>query len=287
MIREKAKYIYNNLEKFLYAHNFLSSKKLSLPDFLCIGAQKSGTTWLAENLRCHPQVCLPMREKGGESHYFDREFHRSLHYYSKLFMLTDDYIQGEIIPAYSILPIDRIKFIRKIMPNVKLIFLMRNPIDRAWSQAFMNLVSLPQRKFETVNESEFYQHFQSERSLKRGDYLTIVDNWLSVFPQKQLYIGFFEDIINSPQKLMLDIFSHIGVSTDVDWNNFPLNKRILPPKTATKDSGHIGHNRVCTSIPQNFKSYLLEMYSQDLDKLYQRFGHPVTKWKHQNDSINV
>lgn len=73
---------------------------------------------------------------------------------------------------------------------------MRNPIDRAWSQVLMNLTR--DRKYEEIHQSDFVDHFGADRFLMRGDYRTILDHWLSVFPEKQLFIGFFEDIVERP-----------------------------------------------------------------------------------------
>ena len=256
------------LEKSLYFFNLKSAKNLTLPDFLCIGAQKSGTTWLAENLQCHPQIYLPMRKKKRGLRYFDLNFYSTLDSYAQNFQEKYNRIQaqGEVVPDYSCIRIDRIKFIYKIMPKIKLIFLIRNPIDRAWSHAYMTLVSLKQRKYEDVKESEFYQHFQSKESLERGDYITILDNWLSVFPPSQLYIGFFEQITDSPKQIMTDIFNHLEVSTDVNWNNFSIQSRILPPRTANKDMSHINHSRITPPMPSEYRDFLMaleELFGND------------------------
>ena len=127
-------------EKPLYGCGLFSTRSLRLPRFMGIGAHKAGTSWLHVNLQAHPQLFLP-RQK--ELHYFDSYFHsRTLRFYSGQFESADAKIRGEITPAYSILSPKRIRFIRKIMPDVRLIFIMRNPIDRSWSAALMDLLTL-------------------------------------------------------------------------------------------------------------------------------------------------
>ena len=125
------------LEHWAYRQGLLSPRALSLPHFLGIGAVKAGTTWLYRNLRCHPELYLPHPK---EVHYFDQRFDRGLRFYAGKFEDGRARVRGEITPAYSALPPDRIRFIRSVMPDLKLIFLMRNPVDRAWSHALMDLV---------------------------------------------------------------------------------------------------------------------------------------------------
>jgi Sulfotransferase family len=156
-------------------------------DFLGIGAQKAGTTWLWEMFREHPQVWLPPRK---ELHYFDRALtypspsflatdqplrrwtSRAPHdrqcrvkcwhavrrhmrardwpalrwdlryyfgrfddcWYLSLFAQGSGRVRGELTPSYSILDTADVARIARLAPALKIIFLLRNPIDRAWSQ---------------------------------------------------------------------------------------------------------------------------------------------------------
>jgi len=253
---------YAYAEKRISARIMRTNANLYLPDFLGIGAQKAGTSWLYENLRRHPALYLP---ESKELHYFDWNFFKSLRFYSAKFEPGCQKVKGEITPGYSILSLGRIRLIRALMPDVRLIFLMRNPIDRAFSQALMNLVNFPNRAFKEVGESEFYSHFKAKRSVKRGNYLTILDNWLSVFPHEQLYIGFFEDITDCPQKLLGEVFAHIGVSQEVDWSSFPYRRVI------NKNPG--------IPMPKKYRDLLKEIYCQDIENLYARFGDRVATWR--------
>jgi hypothetical protein len=155
-------------------------------DFLGIGAPRSGTSWLWENLRHHPEIWMPYRK---ELHYFDRStsypspshlsqpsplkrlfglsepshrYRRILaksahdvlrqpsvsraswylnylfgHYddewYASLFAQGAGKLKGEVTPAYAILKSEDVANIHSLMPDIKLIYLMRNPIERSWS----------------------------------------------------------------------------------------------------------------------------------------------------------
>lgn len=245
----------------LYTLGIRSPGGLCVPDFLGIGAQRAGTTWLYENLRHHPELYLPEPK---ELHYFDWNVHQSLGSYCAKFQPGRGKVKGEITPGYSIIPSGRIRFIRAIMPNVRLLFMMRNPVARAWSQAIMNLMRLRRRTFEELSDAELFAHFRASASVKRGDYQTILTKWLTVFPREQLYIGFFEDIAARPQELLRDIFTHLGVSRDVDWHSFPFNK--------------VFNQNAEMAMPEKYRAFLEEMYATDILALHDQFGDRVAGW---------
>jgi hypothetical protein len=253
--------LYATVEKWPYYLGIRSTTDLYLPDFLVIGAQKAGTSWLYKNLCCHPELYLPETK---ELHYFDSFFYRSLKSYSLNFESGGLNVKGEITPDYSAIHLKRIRFIRSTMPDLKIIFFMRNPVDRAWSQALMNIVRNPKRNIREVEDSEFFAHFKHDRSVMRGDYQTILDKWLSQFPPEQMHIGFFEDIVNSPKETLCEVFGYLGVSIDVDWDSFPYNKVVnANPKIP---------------IPEKYKVFLQDMYRSDIVLLKERFGLRVDSW---------
>lgn len=158
--------MYSRLEKPLYANLIIKSENLCLPDFLGIGAMKSGTTWLFENLRCHPEVYLPEQK---ELYYFSLYFYTGrLSSYSSNFTNGVDLVKGAITPGYSTLSVDRIRFIRSIMPGVKLVFIIRDPVERTWSEAYMNLVAKLGKKLQDVSYDEFIKYFQSDQCSQNG-----------------------------------------------------------------------------------------------------------------------
>lgn len=260
---------YSRCEKSLYTNGTCSVKRLCLPDFLGIGLPQSGTTWLYDNLRCHTQLFLPATK---ELHYFDRQFHRSLRFYSNQFESRSDRKNGEITPGYSRLIPERIRFIRNIMPDVRLILLVRNPIQQQWSTARRILSRISNNQLSDIDEALFYAVFKGQGGLE-GDYvpghnakqiLNLLDNWLSIFPRDQLYIGYFDDIIHRPKKLLCQIFQHIGVSGDVDWKTFPYRE------AANKNPDF--------PLPRKFREFLEEMHRNDIEILCERFGAP-TEWR--------
>src|SRR5262245_45560865 len=106
------------------------------PDFLVISPPKTGSTWLARNLRCHPELFVPAIKEVKYFSCFLRWL--DLNWYLDHFSEGEGRVKGEASPSNAILPVERIRIIRRLMPDVKLIFLMREPIARAWSHARHN-----------------------------------------------------------------------------------------------------------------------------------------------------
>lgn len=175
--------------------------------FLGIGAQKAGTTWLYEQISHHPQLAFPL---GKEAHFWDRP-HDAVSIADYLSHFTNvSAIAGEMTPSYAILPSLTVREIRACNPHLRLIYLIRNPIDRAWSSALMAL----QRAQMTIDEASdtwFSDHFHSAASLKRGDYQSCLETWRAVFPDEQLLVLRFEQIALEPESLLNRCFQHLGV----------------------------------------------------------------------------
>ncbi len=175
--------------------------------FLGIGAQKAGTTWLFRMLSQHPNIAFP---HGKEIHYWNRQYpkHPPEDYLSKF--ISNTLAEGEITPAYAFLPLETIKQIHHHAPDLRIIYIIRNPIDRAWSSARMALVRA-EMTFTEASDQWFIDHFNSQGSLLRGDYERSISNWTQVFNSDNLLILSFEDIHQSPQSLLEKCCQHIGV----------------------------------------------------------------------------
>lgn len=244
-------------EKWAYQRGIRSTEGLTLPHFLCIGAQKAGTSWLYENLRRHPELYLPDQK---ELHFFDRRFHRPLASYAAKFSAAGSRKAGEVTPSYSDLPLERIRYIRAVMPNVRLILLLRNPIDRAWSHAQMHLLEKGERprRMEEVPDEEWIAHFRSTDSRAKGDYLRIIQNWTQEFAREQLLTGFFEDIVKAPETLLSEVCSHLGVTTPDDWTDYLLRSVV---NKGRKDR-----------LPDHLREELVRLYAEDIASLQATFG---------------
>lgn len=175
--------------------------------FLGIGAQKSGTSWLHAVLGQHPLVRFPGVK---EVHFWDHQRHLGLDWYEALFAGDDGRRAGEITPAYAILPPATIAEVRAAFPAVRLVYLIRNPIERAWSSAKM-AVGRAEMRVDEASDRWFADHFRSAGSLARGDYETCLRNWLAHFPADQLLIQRYETIVDHPGEVADACCDHLGI----------------------------------------------------------------------------
>ncbi len=205
--------------------------RAKLPQFLVISPPKTGSTWLAENLRCHPQLFIPPVK---EVKYFSSLYKWfDLGWYADHFVPAGERIAGEASPSYAILPVEQIQAIRRLLPDLKLIFLMRDPIARAWSHAKHSHryresnFKESTKKYEEVADAEWEANFFHDWPLTSGDYLGQLKRWSAVFPREQIYVGFYESIGTRPVEMLRQVFAFLGVELDVDFSTFPVSERIL------------------------------------------------------------
>jgi hypothetical protein len=185
-------------------------------------------------------------------------------WYASLFAHANGRLPGEITPAYSALGDAAISHVHSLMPAAKLILLLRDPIERAWSHARMDLAQVPGRKAGSIGEAEFLAHFMGVASKRRGSYPDIIDRWLSHYPEKQLFLGFYDDIELCPDELLIRIFRFLEVSAD---------KAHIPPTV------HVRVNAGARErIPEALHVRLAELYLDDLRELARRYGSYPQQW---------
>lgn len=218
-----------------------------MPDFLGIGAQKAGTTWLHAQLARHPQLRLPAEK---ELHFWNRYYDRGIAWYQSCFPAAGEgERQGEITPAYGFLPVEKIQEIHALWPQLRMIYSVRDPVARAWSSARMAL-ERAEMTLEEASDAWFIDHFTSQGSLARGDYETCMRNWLTVFPPAQFLLLEFEDIKNRPLALLHRCCEHLGVDAGF------YNEASLPVMQEKVNRGN------AAPIRPALKSFLQELYAE-------------------------
>lgn len=177
-------------------------------DFLGIGAQKCGTTWLYEQLGRHPEIEFPA---GKEIHFWNAHRARGIEWYRSLFIAcASGRKKGEITPAYALLLPSTLREIREFAPGVRMIYVIRNPIERAWSAACMALERAEMALTE-ASDQWFIDHFRSSGSLRRGDYESCLRNWRSVFGAEPILVLRYEMLCREPLAFLQACCRHLGV----------------------------------------------------------------------------
>lgn len=234
-------------------------------DFVGIGAQKAGTTWLYHQLCKHPDIDFPA---GKEIHFWDLKCDKGIDWYRQLFPSVPGRVQGEITPAYAMLGRDRVRQVRESFPDIRLVYLMRNPIERAWSAALMAL-SRAEMELEEASDQWFIDHFRSAGSLRRGDYEACLRTWLACFPAEQLMLARFERIIEEPRQLLADTCRHLGVS--------PQPMQVLDPEALGQRIRPVAGER-SENIRESLLPSLREIYYPKIELLGRFLGDDLTAW---------
>lgn len=178
----------------------------SAPTFLGIGPPKCATTWLDAVLREHPDVLLPADQK--EVFYFDRFHERGDTWYSGLFNGNESYsASGEISTSY-IHSDETLQRVRDYNPKMKIIVLLRNPVNRMISNYRMFVEN--GRTGASFEDALLEQPIIVEYS-RYGELLERVSKF---FPRDQVYVGIYEEIFSGQEEMLTfleDLLGFLGV----------------------------------------------------------------------------
>jgi hypothetical protein len=190
---------------------------MSGPDYLVIGAQKAGTTWLEKNLCQHPQIGAPSHK---ELHFFDKEenFSRGREWYEQQF---GEGVSGEFTPNYFWIPSTAQEVyesgqarsiperIYTMYPKARFILILRDPVARAKSAYYHHIRARRVRPDQTIREVAHQFGI-----LSMGDYARILKAWWNVFPREQFHIMLYEEaILESPLDAIQSCYAFLGVES--------------------------------------------------------------------------
>jgi hypothetical protein len=263
-----------------------TSSLRALPDFLIIGAQKGGTTSLYLYLNEHPNI-------GGavikEVSYFDKNYSLGLAWYRAQFptplrkLYTRDirkqnYIVGEASPGYLVYPHSPAR-IAQILPRVKLIALLRNPVERAYSQyrhnvergyeqlSFADAIEAEEERTQAEKEKVLSdEHYNSTAFfrysyLARGVYVDQLKHWLDFFPREQLLLLKSEELNSEPTEIFKQTLAFLNVP-------------VLIPGSLQKEFKHYNKSadKVASKIDPALRERLVAYFAPHNARLYEFVG---------------
>lgn len=174
---------------------------------------KSGTSTLAHHLSQHPEVFMLDREV----HFFYEQgkghWQEGPEWYRDQFQeASPEQVVGEKTPTYSYLP-GVAERIHELLPDVKLIWIFRDPIDRAYSNYWHAVCRgvEPLRFDEAVRQED--ERGVWKGYVRRSRYAEQVSRYLDVFDQEQMHFSLFEDLKDSPQSVLREVFRFLGVDS--------------------------------------------------------------------------
>ena len=266
---------------------------------LGIGAQKSGTTWLHDQLSKCTNVDLGFIK---EYHVFDALFSKHCARYKQKLVSdlvnpklnldnlllkkklefienpdnyfnyfnglisnnTDVQLVGDITPAYSMLHSEHFTFIKEGLTrrgfDVRVVFIMRDPFDRAWSMLRMNRDNIkrknPEHELTTNEEQALLDTYKKPDSVLRTTYERTILEIEKVFAANEIFYGFYETFFNNENYTQLEKFLGINIGTP----NFRLK---------------INDVKISNSLSVSTKSEIVNFYSNTYSFISSRFGSKV------------
>lgn len=210
----------------------LTGRWRALPDFLIIGVKRGGTTSMWNYLIRHPSVLpmFPAAQQLKSSHYFYANFHRGLDWYRSHFPIRrpSGTVVGEASPYYLYYPHAPAR-IRAVMPDVKIVVLLRDPVERAYSH-------FRERTNNGVEDLSFEEALAAEETRTKGEwermladplyyskphdyytyrdrgiYLPQLQRWHEHFPREQLLLVRSEDMYADPEAAFQEVTDFLGV----------------------------------------------------------------------------
>lgn len=303
---------------------------MTLPNFLIIGAAKSGTSSLWSYLRQHPQIYLPTKKEPNffafEGHELDFKgpgdaatiYNRIYKYsvtdrnsYLALFDgVTTETAIGEASVRYLYYP-QSVENIAQNLPGVKMIVILRNPIERLYSHYCMNawtfgLEPLTLQQALAAEPERRQQHWGWDwHYVGIGMYYQQLKRYYQRFEPHQIRVFLYEDFLHSPLKILQEIYAYLGVDADFQadmshkskvaywpqsrWayqllsqpNPFKSSLRRILPKTTFKNviNKAIALNqRAVPPLEPAIRADLQEVFREDIAKLAQLIDRDLTRW---------
>ncbi|MDX8338069.1 sulfotransferase domain-containing protein [Draconibacterium sp. IB214405] len=178
-------------------------------DFIIIGAMKAGTTSLYEVLKAHPDISF---SKIKEAHFFSttKNWEKDLPKYHKLFKEEEGKLYGEASPSYSAMPEfqNSAKIIHAYNPEMKIIYMVRNPIDRSISH-YMHIF---ERGYTNLPIDEAFE--KNPQIVKSSCYFYQVKPYLELFGKEQIFFIDFEDYIKDRKRVLKELSGFLEIDPE-------------------------------------------------------------------------
>lgn len=263
------------------------------PDFFCIGSEKAGTTWLWHAMLLHPEIGVPQSK---EMRYFngppslDLSHFRALKTfledprnapqrpafmervatemrllyggedgYLRIFGQLTGSVVGDLTPQYCLLPTHRIKAMKALSPDARIIYMLRDPTDRIIAGAKM----VCRREEETLSDDAILRHAKNPVQERLSNTAWHLEKFEAVFGADRIHVALFDDIKTRPNALLAEICAFLGVPP-----------HDIPQETLTKPVNKGSDFRPSLDVQRKLYDRLRGVYLE----LEPRFPEHVATW---------
>lgn len=263
---------------------------MKLPNFIIFGVQKAGTTSIYTYLKQHPQIYMsPVKEtnfwstdsKNIEPNGTPKKSNKilTIEQYAQLFEnVKDEIAVGEASPNYLFHYQISSKLIYQHLPQVKLIAILRDPAERAYSDYLMNIRDAKSIGGRTLTEQLKYSSHKSY-VLRKGLYYQPLKHYLEKFGHEQIRVYLYDDLCQSPVKFMQNMYEFLEVdptfipdtTRKAQEGKLPKNQAVNNLLRTQNPIRKVAATALKTFFPlevrQNIRSRILEINSIDKKQL--------------------
>jgi hypothetical protein len=268
-----------------------SGSEQARPDFLCVGVHKGGTTWLYQQLDSHPDFWMPPLK---ELHYFDQlsRVQRSsssrcrderdvcflenikslsakpfldLEHYARLFEPKGPLLSGDISPNYSTLSNEVIRRVVRYFPDLKVIFLARDPVERLWSHLSMEVHYHQIEAFDVTDIDEVNRKLLRRGMLLRSYPSAVVTRWKRYVHPDRFRVYFFDDLQRNPTELRRSILDFLGADPD-------------KPSSQISANSNSWARMEKLVLTEKVRSHLARFFKKELKTCAVRLGGAARDW---------
>ncbi len=285
---------------------------LQIPSFVVIGAMKAGTTSLHAYLDLHREISMPFTIK--EVNFFNRSdnWNRGISWYKSNFRLNN-LKKGEVCPNYAMFPAfpEVPERMYSILPDARLIYILRDPIERMLSQIHHQLIDGRETReiAEIIADNTDRWHYRAYSM-----YYSQLEKFLAFYKKERILIVTLEMLNQSPQLVMSEVFSFLAVDSTFYSESFTrryhdsskkmssgkflklINHAQLPKSLITVKSkvSKLIPRQIYKKLRQRMEHYvpkpqltasqrakLVSIFKDDVAKLRSFTGHDFEEWKHR------
>jgi hypothetical protein len=270
---------------------------LSHPDFLIIGAPEAGGDIVKDALLKNPKVWFPPLDNilafhssfqierlqiardflRGDIPYKSTHLFWLLRYFlqpvptikwvSKLFTTKQkDLIKGEFSDEYITLPFDEVEKLHRLLPDLKIIILIRHPVDRSYAAIKKKFEHNKKTPFASLNKRQLVALINSDWVRSHSSYQKALDAWPVFFGLKNIFVGFYDDLLEDPKTFMKK------VSNFLELEPVSMTGIKVPPKASRK------------KFPPGLLPYLHPFYRQEIENLANRVNGQAGDWLDEFDA---
>jgi hypothetical protein len=178
-------------------------------------------------------------------------------------------VRGEISPLYCRLKAWQVNRIAKLLPDLRLVFTLRHPIERVWSQALLEFGYLAAKDIRKISSITFLRQVERARNRLSSDYRRTIQIWSHAFGRDALQINVFETLQGDPQSYVNGILRHIGATTPWTVPAQFVNSKVHATSSLVRQR---------RDIPELVEWYIADRLLEPTERLNELLQGQVSSW---------